>query len=138
MFSTLSAQLGAGITLLVCLAALIFGEKRERLGAVIFMMGWVSSLVVSSFLIPFQHSLFIAIDLSCLIGFITLCWKSPHPWPYFACGAQSICLMSESAFAMHINIWTWKTVTILSGYAVILAIAIGTFAAVKRRKASVR
>ena len=86
----------------VCMAGLIFGGWRERAAALIYGGAVLLAVLLKDFtqLPPMWR--YLTPDSLCLLGFVVLCWKSPHPWPIWACGAQlmSVCIsIAKGPFA---------------------------------------
>ncbi|MGA9659138.1 MAG: hypothetical protein WBQ60_08575 [Asticcacaulis sp.] len=140
MLQSFTAILGTVAVLLICLLALIIGGKRERIGAALYLGVYIfiSTLNLTGF--EALKIINTGGDLLCLIGFIILCWKSPHPWPLWAAGFQLASLAADLSALMHATIYPWAYLTVLiaSAYGVLLALLIGTFAAVAHRKSSQR
>jgi hypothetical protein len=85
-------------TLLLCVAgvgALVRGERIERRGALMFALAWIIGQIVR----PWPGPWLFLDDLAVMIGLIALSWKSPRPWPVYACGFQILLL------AAHVGGW---------------------------------
>jgi hypothetical protein len=73
------------------------GETFERKGAALFGAIWLAVLIL--------HLLGAApagpwpslVDLGLLIGLFNLTWRSPRPWPIYACGLALLALAADIA-----------------------------------------
>ncbi len=118
------------LMLVTITGAVMRGGPIERRGAALFFAGWTATLVaqVVSFGLTESLALF-GIDLVILIGLIALAWKSPRPWPVYACGFQAMTL------AIHVAGWVDQDLSLafrqnfqaLMGFCATLALAIGTW-----------
>lgn len=130
------AIFGAAFLAITCLMAFVFGSWRERVGAGLYLAAYVvaNALSALSHLQDLSHT---ATDILCLIGFIILCWKSPHPWPLWAAGCQLASTMTDICGLLDVDVtqWAYMTLLIVSAYGVLLALFAGTLAAIRTRKA---
>ncbi len=119
--------LGAGVA--VCLYALIFGHRRERLGGLIYLGGLAVAFALKACLPDVPALRYPITDILCLIGYFVLCWKSSNPWPLFAFGAQLLGVATEISYLQQPDMFRWAYFTVLSisGYGVLLSLAIGTY-----------
>ena len=119
----------------VCMAGLIFGGWRERAAALVYGGAVLLAVLLKDFtqLPPMWR--YLTPDSLCLLGFVVLCWKSPHPWPIWACGAQlmSVCISIAKGLNLYVTKWSYYTALIIFGYAVILALAVGVVRAILQR-----
>jgi len=131
------AIFGAVFLAFTCLMAFVFGLWREKAGAGLYLAAYViaNALNALSHLQGLTHTL---VDILCLIGFVILCWKSPHPWPLWAAGCQLASTMAGICGLLNIAVskWAYMTLLIVSAYGVLLALLAGTFAAVRTRRRS--
>ena len=136
MLQSLLSQLIVGTSLVVCLAALIFGSARERIGAFYYLAAMSISVILGKIGWQTLHLRYIVADGFCLIGFLSLCWKSPHPWPLWATGLQMITVMAEVFSITHTNLLPWTLLTVINGcaYLILLALFVGTLAAMRARR----
>ena len=129
------AIFGAAFLALTCLTAFVFGSWRERAGAGLYLAAYIiaNALNVLSHFQGLSHTV---TDILCLIGFVILCWKSPHPWPLWAAGCQLASTMAGVCGLLDVEVspWAYMTLLIVSAYGVLLALCAGTFAAIRRRK----
>ena len=122
------AIFGAVFLIFASLTAFIFGTWRERAGAALYLAAYViaNTLNALSHMQDLSHTI---TDILCLIGFVILCWKSPHPWPLWAAGFQLASTMTGICGLLNI-----MTLLILSAYGVLLALLAGTLAAARRKQ----
>lgn len=93
------AQIAFAMLLLVAaVGAVLRGGPVERRGAALFAFGMAAFVVAEA--VTFNGvragTLFI-IDLLVLLGLAALAWKSPRPWPVYACGFQTMVLAGHVA-----------------------------------------
>jgi hypothetical protein len=136
MFHSPLALFGAALMTVVCLLALIMGSGRERTGAAIYIAAYIVTNLLTCLAMSGQSWWQLMADGAVLVGFVILAWKSPHPWPLWAAGCQLASFMTDVETLQNAQIapWAYLSVLILSAYGVLLALLIGTFAAMKRRK----
>ena len=118
------------LMLVTVTGAVMRGGPIERRGAALFFAGWTATLVAQVVTFGLTESLALfGIDLAVLIGLIALSWKSPRPWPVFACGFQVMTL------AIHVAGWVDEDLSVvfrqnflaLMGFCATLVLAIGTW-----------
>ncbi|WP_292121634.1 hypothetical protein [Brevundimonas sp.] len=131
------AVVGAVFMVGMTLFAFIKGGSRERLGAGIYFLAWIASLVVQENVgfrgLPIGMFL---IDAAVLVALAAIAWRAPQSWPTWAAGLQLVTVMG------HVMILTTKSVPIaslytvmnLTSYLIILCIGVGTFWAWQERK----
>ncbi|MNS84738.1 hypothetical protein D3C86_1228540 [compost metagenome] len=138
MLETIAANVGAAFVVLVGLFAILKGGAPEKIGASAFLLGWFASLLVqaSGSYSGVQWGLF-AIDTAVLLVFIAMVWKAPRSWPVWACALQLLTVTSHIMVMMNLSppISAYYTVVNMTGYGIMLAIAIGTFWAWQERRA---
>lgn len=129
------AIFGAVFLIFASLMAFIFGTWRERAGAALYLAAYLiaNGLNWLSHMQGLSHT---TTDILCLIGFIILSWKSPHPWPLWAAGFQLASTMTGICDLLNINVskWAYMTLLIVSAYGVLLALLAGTFVAARRKR----
>lgn len=139
MLSSVTSLAISGTSLVVCLLALVLGSRCERLGGLYYLGPFALSLGFGLFVT--QNMMvwrFLLCDLLCLIGFLSLCWKAPHPWPLWATGLQLLAVVTDiQVLVMSPWTWRWTIITLQNtlGYLILLCLLIGTLAAMRRRKA---
>ena len=78
-----------------------------------------------------------AIDVAMLLVFVAMVWKAPRSWPVWACALQLLVVTSHVMVMLNLRtpISAFYTVVNMTGYGIMLAIAIGTFWAWQERRA---
>lgn len=118
------------LMLVTVTGAVMRGGPIEWRGAALFFAGWTATLVAQAVTFGLTESLTLfGIDLVILIGLIALSWKSPRPWPVYACGFQIMTL------AIHVAGWVDEDLSLafrqnflaLMGFCATLVLAIGTW-----------
>jgi hypothetical protein len=138
VFETIAGYVGAGFMVIVGLFALLKGGEPERIGAGAYLFAWFASLMAqtSGGYFGVQWGVF-AIDVVLLIVFGTMVWKAPRSWPVWACALQLLAVTSHIMIMADLRtpISAFYTVVNMTGYGIMLAIAIGTFWAWQERRA---
>jgi hypothetical protein len=118
------------LMLVTITGAVMRGGPIERRGAALFFLGWTATAVAQAITFGLTESLSLfGIDLVVLIGLVALSWKSPRPWPVYACGFQIMTL------AIHVAGWVDQDLDLtfrlnflaLMGFCATLTLAIGTW-----------
>ena len=111
------------LLLVAGIGALVRGARIERRGALMFIVAWLTSLIMKPW--PPGPWLFLN-DLGVMIGLIALSWKSPRPWPVYACGFQTLLLATRIASGIDpdVNPRVLQAMLDLAGGAAILMLAI--------------
>lgn len=138
MFETIAAYIGAAFMVIVGMFALLKGGEPERISAGTYLMAWFASVLVQSNagLMGVQWAMF-AIDVAVLLVFIAMVWKAPRSWPVWACALQLLTVTSHVMIMLDLRtpVSAFYTVVNMTGYGIMLAIAIGTFWAWQERRA---
>lgn len=138
MFETVAAYIGAAFMVIVGMFALLKGGEPERIGAGTYLMAWFASVLVQSNagLTGVQWAMF-AIDVAVLLVFIAMVWKAPRSWPVWACALQLLTVTSHVMIMLDLRtpVSAFYTVVNMTGYGIMLAIAVGTFWAWQERRA---
>jgi hypothetical protein len=123
------------LELVICLAGLAFGGWRERVGVLIYGGAVLLAIGLKDFTALPSMWRYLTPDALCLIGFVILCWKSPHPWPIWACGAQlmTVCISIAKGLNVYVTKWAYFTALTIFSYAVMLALAVGVINSVIHR-----
>lgn len=126
MLASMVAMAGAVAVVLVCSYALIAGSWRERFGALVYLTAY---LIVLGFGSASPVSMLMA-DTLCIPGFFIANWKSRHPWPRWALTGQLLSVSIEliALFPSNLSRWTFLTIEVAAGWAVLLSILVGTIA----------
>ena len=118
------------LMLVTITGAAMRGGPVERRGAALFFAGWTATLIAQAVTFGLTESLSLfTIDLVVLVGLIALSWKSPRPWPVYACGFQVMTL------AIHVAGWVDQDLDLafrqgflaLMGFAATLTAAAGAW-----------
>lgn len=141
MLDTVPSQIGFVLAALVAALAFVKGDEPERIGAGAFLLGvFATQLVHDRGALEGTQWGVLAVDVVFLTVCIALAWKSRRIWPVWACGFQSLVVMSHvltlvdarpplAAFYAAIN---------LAGYGVLLSIAAGALIAWRDRATEAR
>lgn len=137
MLQSIITKLGACAVVLVCFYAVVAGSWRERFAGLIYLTAYVISLGLglTSKGFPIYHMLLV--DALCLAGFFMVNWKPVHPWPKWAFTAQAISVAAD-IFALidyALPRWIFLAVQMVTGYAVLTSLLVGTIAYRSRRRA---
>ncbi len=140
MLESFSGQFIFGITLVVCLLAFVAGTHREKVAAMLCLTGlaleaWLRTLWPDAEVL--RH---LVLDGGILIGFVTLCWKAPHPWPLWASGLQLFNVMAAVTTLLNpqLSLSSYLILHTILYMSVVLVIGVGTLQTTKlRRKQSV-
>lgn len=139
MFDTLSAQVGAGLTVIVVAFAFLKGDEPERIASGSYVLGWFASLLIQEDRGSggTQWGL-MAIDAIMLGVFVALAWKSRRTWPAWASALQSLVVTSHVLTLVDIRppLWAFYAAINLASAGILLTIAIGTFWAWQDRRAA--
>jgi hypothetical protein len=137
MFHSLYTQVASAALFSICLFAIVAGSWRERLCGVIYLAAYIMQFGLHA-ISSNQDFLHLALaDILLVPGFLVIARKSPHPWAICALGLQIFSVGLDIAALVFKNITRWQYLTIGNGagYAVLLCLLVGTFAAQARRRA---
>lgn len=126
--------------LAVVVFAFLKGGEPEKIGAGAYIFAWIASLVIQSAgrgYFGVQWAIF-AIDMVLLAVFAAMVWKAPRSWPVWACALQLLAVTSHVMIILDLRtpISAFYTVVNMTGYGIMLAIAVGTFWAWQDRRAA--
>ena len=86
------------LLLAATVGALARGGVVERKGAALFVAAWLASLGAQWLTGDVSPGLWLpVIDSAVLVGLANLAWRSPRPWPVYACGFQMLTLAGDIA-----------------------------------------
>lgn len=127
---------GMAMVVIICGYALLTGTRREQIGGFVYLLAYVATYLMTLVTTHDNTALrYMAPDVVCLITFLYLSWKAPHPWPLWALAAQFLTVAAEVATLTHsLTRWTLLTAEAVAGYGVLLALLIGTLAANRVRR----
>lgn len=138
MLDTPLSQIGFGLAALVAAFAFLKGDEPERIGAGAFLLGVFATLLVHdrTALTGVQWRV-LAVDAVFLGVCAALAWKSRRSWPVWACGFQSVVVMSHLLALVDLrpSLAAFYLVINLAGYGVLVSIAAGTWQAWRDRRA---
>ncbi len=122
-------------TLAICLWALWRGGTPERIGALIILVGWALTDLLSP---PNQGPgpWSIVVDIAALIAFAWLALWSRRPWTYFAAACQLNGVFSHFAHKFTtFGLYSYATtIALWSGYGLIICLAGGMIARRRDKK----
>lgn len=139
MLDTPQAQIGGAITLLVIVFAFLKGNEPERIGGGAFALAWFASLLVQNDGAAGGISWGLAVTDLVLLGvYAALAWKSRRAWPAWASGLQSLIVMTDLLARVDGRppLVAFYVVINLASYGILLALALGTVAAWRERRAA--
>ena len=125
-----SAQIGAVITALICLFAVLKGDLPERAGGILFMAAWIGTLMLSSDTQTsgIRYGTFV-MDAIATFGYAAIAWRSRRTWAIWATAFAALAVASHVAYALdaRIHMYAYLTADIVASYGVLLALALGTW-----------
>lgn len=139
MFDTLPTQIGAALTVAVCVFAFLKGDEPEKIGAGSYVFLWFASTLIQRdrdiYNLPW--SMF-ALDTIMLLILGALAWKARRSWPVWASALQLLAVTSHVMVFLDLrpSLSAFYTVLNIASYGVLLCIAIGTFWAWQERRAA--
>ncbi|MEG2313564.1 hypothetical protein [Brevundimonas sp.] len=137
MFSTLIGWVGALLMLGGCTFALTLGGKTEKIGATSYLLCWLFSTLVRIYFTNKDHSIFIVmmLDVSLLIIFASLVWKSASNWPVVATALQLLVATLQFFYVIDfkITVSAYYTILNVSSAGIIISLIVGTFSAWQER-----
>ncbi|MDP1630638.1 MAG: hypothetical protein Q8L66_04380 [Caulobacter sp.] len=126
-----STLLAFGLLLAVAvIGALVRGGPVERRGAALFSAAWVTSLGAQALSGSPSPGLWLPIiDATVLAGLANLAWRSPRPWPVYACGFQLLALAGDIAKWVEADLDVRLHLTLLAvmAFGAVAALAIGAW-----------
>ncbi|GAA0202302.1 hypothetical protein QOZ96_001504 [Brevundimonas nasdae] len=139
MLNMLYAQVGAVFVVLICAFALLKGDEPERFGAGAYCLLWIATILIQTYLDAnwTNYGVF-ALDVLFLCLLCSLAWKARRSWPVWAAGLQLLSVMSHLLLLVDARMPSASLYTVLNltGYGVLICLAVGTFWAWQERKAS--
>ncbi|MDO9223835.1 MAG: hypothetical protein Q7U20_09020 [Caulobacter sp.] len=86
------------LLVVAAIGAVARGGTVERKGAALFIAAWLVSLGAQRLSGDVSPGLWLpVIDAAVLVGLANLAWRSPRPWPVYACGFQMLTLAGDIA-----------------------------------------
>lgn len=97
------------------LGSVVRGGVVERRGAALFILAWLISLGAQWLSGQASPGLWLpVIDAGVLVGLANLAWRSPRPWPVYACGFQMLTLAGDIAKWVEADLEVRLQLTLLS------------------------
>lgn len=115
---------------IAAIGALVRGGLTERRGAALFASAWVVSLAAQWVSGRAAPGLWLpVIDAAVLVGLAALSWRSPRPWPVYACGFQLLTLTGDIARWVEADLDVRLHLTLLAamGFCAVGALALGAW-----------
>lgn len=112
-----------------CLYALWRGRMPERLTAIALMFAWIATQVVNSRNPLMPEYGMLAVDLILLVVLVGLALLSGRRWLMAASACHLLTVGDHVAMMLDMSIlsYAYRTVMVIWGYAVILAMVLGTW-----------
>ena len=115
---------------LATIGAVVRGGVVERRGAALFVVAWLLSLGAQRLSGQASPGLWLpAIDAVVLAGLANLAWRSPRPWPVYACGFQMLTLAGDIAKWVEADLDVRLQLTLLSvlGFGAVSMLVMGAW-----------
>jgi hypothetical protein len=119
------------------LGAAVRGGPAERRGAALFAAAWIVSLGAQAVSGEASPGLWLPIiDATVLAGLAALAWRSPRPWPVYACGFQMLALAGDLAkwVEADLDIHLHLTLLAVMSFGAVGVLAIGAWLPSPRRR----
>jgi hypothetical protein len=126
----LSLAAFALLLMVAAVGAVVRGAAVERRGAVLFALAWAASLGAQALSGEPSPGLWLpAIDGAVLIALGRLAWRSPRPWPVYACGFQMLTVAGDVARWVETDLDAGLHLTFLAlmSFGAVGALAIGAW-----------
>ena len=139
MFINIYAQFGAAFMVVICAFAFLKGDAPERTGAGTYMTAWfVTTVLLRDNSMIGALPIISIVDTIVLIVFAGLTWKYRRTWPTWACAFQLLAVMAQLGLAIGLvkSVGPAYAVMNIASYAILTAIAVGTFWAWQDRRAA--
>ncbi|MBE7217040.1 MAG: hypothetical protein INR64_01060 [Caulobacteraceae bacterium] len=122
----------------VAAAALAFGGSLERRGAGWIWAAWVMTPLLQALTGEFDPALlFGVVDATMLVVLAGLAWRSNRTWPVAAVAAQALSLAIDLLrLVVPMGSYVYVTALTVSAYALLAALAAGTWTSWRRRRAA--
>lgn len=112
------------------IGAMTRGGAVERRGAALFIAAWLVSLGAQWLSGKTSPGLWLpVIDAAVLTGLANLAWRSPRPWPVYACGFQMLALAGDVAKWVEADLDVRLHLTLLSalGFGAVIMLVLGAW-----------
>lgn len=126
-------MIAAAFAVLLALAALgavLRGGVVEQRGVGLLAAAWLTSLAAQHVFGEGPLPLwFLGIDLGVLAGLIALTWKSPRPWPIYACGLQALTVTADlvAVLSPTLDARLYLTFVAALGFGVVAVMTLGAW-----------
>lgn len=123
----------AAFALLLAVAAvgaMVRGGPVERRGVALFIGAWLASLFAQWLSGGPAPGLWLPIiDATVLYGLVALSWRSPRPWPIYACGFQMLALAGDIAGWVETSLDVGLHLSFLAvmGFGAVAVLALGAW-----------
>ena len=139
MFETIYSQVGLAAAALVVAFAFIKGDEPERMGAGAYAMTFLATTMIkggANMSLPRWGVM--GIEIVLLAVFLGIAWQSRRAWPIWAGSFQALVVTSHVLVAANLRPApvAMAAVNNLSNYALLIAMAVGTFWAWQERRVS--
>lgn len=120
----------------VCGFAFWKGDWAEKRGAGVIVIAWVATVVVQD-QTDYDSIAIMGVDVVVLFALGLLAWNSNRNWPIWAAACQSIAVATHFAYLMdfQISVRAYASAQAIASYAILVALAVGTFIAWREREA---
>ena len=119
------------------IGALLRGGLVERQGVSLFAAAWVTSLAAQGLSGELSPGIWLpVIDATVLAGLAALAWRSPRPWPVYACGFQMLALAGDVAKWVETDLDVHLHLTLLAvmSFGAVSVLALGAWLPPKARR----
>lgn len=106
------------------------GGVVERRGAALFVTAWLASLICQQVSGQTSPGPWLPIiDVTVLFFLVALAWRSPRPWPVYACGIQTLTVAGDVAKWVEADLDLRLHLTLLAilGFGNVAALAHGAW-----------
>jgi hypothetical protein len=123
------------MVLLVCGFAIISGSWRERLCGALYLISYVMMLGFGLVSLDYASVYMTVADVLLVPGLWIIARRAPHPWAKCALAVQLVSVVVDiAAMSYDISQWWYFTIQIVTGYAFLICLLVGTFTARARRR----
>lgn len=142
MFETIYSQVLAAFAIIVIVFAFIKGDEPERIGA-----GTYALVTLAGAIMPKDSTSdgplwgVMGLDIVQLAVFVGIAWHSRRAWPVWASAFQALVVTGHVLMVVNLQSATnafiaFAAMNNLSNYALLIAMAVGTFWAWQERRAA--
>ena len=138
MLNTAYTWFGAGAVLVICGGALWKGDRLEQWGGGLCFMAWLASVLIQDDVSAnVEEIAMLGVDFAMLTALGIMAWKGERSWPVWAAACQAITVAVHLAKMVDFRIpeVAYISAVVLSSWAVLISLAIGTVMAWREREA---